>query len=219
MQALLKVLHSPDVNTVYPAEHKFPQHCLLLYPLHPTSPQRLSSQHLLTNGGRGGTTQLNSSKILLTQKPSMFTPFPQLCSLKILCFLMSFLSSLIGDHGMDGPLLLRTCLLLWWTEINGAESFSWKNFLAEFWWEFSALPKAFTLNLTPGCADWPQNMQSYLWIRITFYLKTQITFLFRWSFLSDLLWKRYWSSRNNHVMQVVILVALGSMSGAVYENR
>lgn len=54
MQALLKVLHSPDVNTVYPAEHKFPQHCLLLYPLHPTSPQRLSSQHLLTNGGRGG---------------------------------------------------------------------------------------------------------------------------------------------------------------------
>lgn len=161
MQALLKVLHSPDVNTVYPAEHKFPQHCLLLHAPHLTSPQRLSSQHLLTNGEKKTTTTI-FQKNLANSKTLCLHPSPSFVAYKILCFLMSFLSSLIGDHGMDGPLLLRTCLLLWWTEISGAESFSWKNFLAEFWWEFSALPKAFTLNLAPGCPDWPQNMLSYL---------------------------------------------------------
>lgn len=94
---LLKVLHSPDVNTIYLAECKLPQHCLLLHPPHPTFPHRLSSHHLLTMGKK----QLNSRKILLTQIPSMFTPCPQLCCLQNALF-SHFIPEFIKWRSQDG---------------------------------------------------------------------------------------------------------------------
>ena len=157
------------LNTIYPAECNAPA----AWSAASSTPPYLPSKALLPSfwSQIGKITKFQQN--LPNSKPSVFTPCPHFCCLKNSLF-SHFTPAAIKWRSQDGwldpsPEVLSPAVINWnrWNkvillkELLGRIFFFFLN-LAEAWLKFSALPKALTLNLAPGCPDWLQKYAKLL---------------------------------------------------------